>query len=66
MDKKFALAAAFAGIVILILLSAATVHKINETFNESGPLLFLLAAVFVLIAYFIDEIKNKILNKFKK
>ena len=66
MDKKFALAIALIGIVILILLSAATVHQINKVFEGYGMHLFLLAALCILLAYFIDSIKDKISNKFKR
>lgn len=66
MDKKFALAITVIGIIILILLSAATVYEINEKFKGQGIYLFLLAALCVLIAYFIENIKNKISDKFKK
>lgn len=66
MDKKFALGITVIGIIILILLSAATVYEINEKFEGQGIYLFLLAALCVLAAYFIENIKNKIFNKFKR
>lgn len=66
MDRKFAAAAGLLAAVILILLSAATVYKINEFSGGRGMQLFLLAVLLILLAYAMDNVKDKILNKFRK
>jgi len=55
MGIKLKTAAALLAVIILILLSAATVYGINEFFNGQGMILFMLATLFILLAFIIHE-----------